>query len=222
MTLKINDTAPDFEAETTQGKINLYDWAKDSWIVLFSHPKNFTPVCTTELGALQSHKGEFDKRNVKILGLSIDPVEDHGKWSEDIKDVTGFKPEYPLIGDKDLAVAKAYGMLPASTEGSSDERTAADNATVRNVFVIGPDKKIKLILSYPMATGRNFPEILRVIDSLQLTAKHKVATPANWKQGEDVIIVPAVKEEEAKTLFPDGWNAVKPYLRIVKQPKTLN
>ena len=222
MTLKINDTAPDFEAETTQGKINLYDWAKDSWIVLFSHPKNFTPVCTTELGALQSHKGEFDKRNVKILGLSVDPVEDHGKWSEDIKDVTGFKPEYPLIGDKDLTIAKAYGMLPASTEGFSDERTAADNATVRNVFVIGPDKKIKLILSYPMATGRNFPEILRVIDSLQLTAKHKVATPANWKQGEDVIIVPAVKEEEAKTLFPDGWNAVKPYLRIVKQPKILN
>ena len=219
MTLKINDTAPDFEAETTQGKINLYDWAKDSWIVLFSHPKNFTPVCTTELGALQSHKGEFDKRNVKILGLSVDPVEDHGKWSEDIKDVTGFKPEYPLIGDKDLIIAKAYGMLPASTEGFSDGRTAADNATVRNVFVIGPDKKIKLILSYPMATGRNFPEILRVIDSLQLTAKHKVATPANWKQGEDVIIVPTVKEEEAKTLFPDGWNAVKPYLRIVKQPK---
>jgi alkyl hydroperoxide reductase subunit AhpC len=222
MTLKINDTAPDFEAETTQGKINLYDWAKDSWIVLFSHPKNFTPVCTTELGALQSHKGEFDKRNVKILGLSVDPVEDHGKWSEDIKDVTGFKPEYPLIGDKDLTIAKAYGMLPASTEGFSDERTAADNATVRNVFVIGPDKKIKLILSYPMATGRNFLEILRVIDSLQLTAKHKVATPANWKQGEDVIIVPTVKEEEAKTLFPDGWNAVKPYLRIVKQPKILN
>jgi alkyl hydroperoxide reductase subunit AhpC len=222
MTLKINDTAPDFEAETTQGKINLYDWAQDSWIVLFSHPKNFTPVCTTELGALQSHKGEFDKRNVKILGLSVDPVEDHGKWSEDIKDVTGFKPEYPLIGDKDLTIAKAYGMLPASTEGFSDERTAADNATVRNVFVIGPDKKIKLILSYPMATGRNFPEILRVIDSLQLTAKHKVATPANWKQGEDVIIVPTVKEEEAKTLFPDGWNAVKPYLRIVKQPKILN
>jgi alkyl hydroperoxide reductase subunit AhpC len=219
MTLKINDTAPDFEAETTQGKINLYDWAKDSWIVLFSHPKNFTPVCTTELGALQSHKGEFDKRNVKILGLSVDPVEDHGKWSEDIKDVTGFKPEYPLIGDKDLTIAKAYGMLPTSTEGFSDGRTAADNATVRNVFVIGPDKKIKLILSYPMATGRNFPEILRVIDSLQLTAKHKVATPANWKQGEDVIIVPTVKEEEAKTLFPDGWNAVKPYLRIVKQPK---
>ena len=222
MTLKINDTAPDFEAETTQGKINLYDWAKDSWIVLFSHPKNFTPVCTTELGALQSRKGEFDKRNVKILGLSVDPVEDHGKWSEDIKDVTGFKPEYPLIGDKDLTIAKAYGMLPASTEGFSDERTAADNATVRNVFVIGPDKKIKLILSYPMATGRNFPEILRVIDSLQLTAKHKVATPANWKQGEDVIIVPAVKEEEAKTLFPGGWNTVKPYLRIVKQPKILN
>ena len=218
MTLKINDTAPDFEAETTQGKINLYDWAKDSWIVLFSHPKNFTPVCTTELGALQSHKGEFDKRNVKILGLSVDPVEDHGKWSEDIKDVTGFKPEYPLIGDKDLTIAKAYGMLPASTEGFSDERTAADNATVRNVFVIGPDKKIKLILSYPMATGRNFPEILRVIDSLQLTAKHKVATPANWKQGEDVIIVPAVKDEEAKKLYPNGWETLKPYLRKVPDP----
>ena len=222
MSLKINSNAPNFEAETTHGKIDFYEWAGNNWVILFSHPKNFTPVCTTELGALQSHKVEFDKRNVKILGLSIDPVEDHGKWSEDIKDVTGFKPEYPLIGDKDLAVAKAYGMLPASAEGSSDGRTAADNATVRNVFVIGPDKKIKLILSYPMATGRNFPEILRVIDSLQLTAKHKVATPANWKQGEDVIIVPAVKEEEAQTLFPDGWNTVKPYLRIVKQPKTLN
>ena len=222
MTLKINDTAPNFDAETTKGKINLYDWAGDSWVVLFSHPKNFTPVCTTELGALQSHKSEFDKRNVKILGLSVDPVEDHGKWSDDIKDVTGHRPEYPLIGDKELKVAKAYGMLPASTEGSSDGRTAADNATVRNVFVIGPDKKIKLILSYPMATGRNFPEILRVIDSLQLTAKHKVATPADWKQGDDVIIIPAVKEEEAKTLFPDCWNTVKPYLRLVKQPKTLN
>ena len=219
MTLKINDTAPNFDAETTKGKINLYEWAGDSWVVLFSHPKNFTPVCTTELGALQSIKGEFDKRNVKILGLSVDPVEDHGKWSNDIKDVTGHHPEYPLIGDKDLKVSKTYGMLPASTEGSASGRTAVDNATVRNVFVIGPDKKIKLILSYPMATGRNFPEILRVIDSLQLTAKHKVATPANWKQGEDVIIVPAVKDEEAKTLFPNGWNAVKPYLRVVKQPK---
>ena len=218
MTLKINDTAPNFDAETTKGKINFYEWLEDSWAVLFSHPKNFTPVCTTELGALQSIKHEFDKRNVKILGLSVDPVEDHSKWSDDIKDVTGHYPEYPLIGDKDLHVAKTYGMLPANIEGSSQGRTAIDNATVRNVFVIGPDKKIKLILSYPMATGRNFPEILRVIDSLQLTVKHKVATPANWKQGEDVIIVPAVKEDEAKTLFPDGWNAVKPYLRIVKQP----
>ena len=219
MTLKINDTAPNFDAETTQGNINLYNWMGDSWVVLFSHPKNFTPVCTTELGALQSFKGEFDKRNVKILGLSVDPVEDHGKWSDDIKDVTGHKPEYPLIGDKDLKVAKAYGMLPAVAEGSSKERTAADNATVRNVFVISPDKKIKLILSYPMATGRNFPEILRVIDSLQLTAKHKVATPADWKQGDDVIIVPAVKDDEAKILFPDGWKTVKPYLRTVAQPK---
>jgi alkyl hydroperoxide reductase subunit AhpC len=218
MTLKINDTAPNFDAETTKGNINFYEWSGDSWVVLFSHPKNFTPVCTTELGALQSIKHEFDKRNVKILGLSVDPVEDHNKWSDDIKDVTGHYPEYPLIGDKDLHVAKTYGMLPANIEGSSQGRTAIDNATVRNVFVIGPDKKIKLILSYPMATGRNFPEILRVIDSLQLTAKHKVATPANWKQGEDVIIVPAVKEDEAKTLFPDGWNAIKPYLRIVKQP----
>ena len=203
MTLKINDTAPNFDAETTRGNINFYEWSGDSWVVLFSHPKNFTPVCTTELGALQSIKHEFDKRNVKILGLSVDPVEDHNKWSDDIKDVTGHYPEYPLIGDKDLHVAKTYGMLPANIEGSSQGRTAIDNATVRNVFVIGPDKKIKLILSYPMATGRNFPEILRVIDSLQLTAKHKVATPANWKQGEDVIIVPAVKEDEAKTLFPD-------------------
>jgi len=218
MTLKINDTAPNFDAETTKGNINFYEWSGDSWVVLFSHPKNFTPVCTTELGALQSIKHEFDKRNVKILGLSVDPVEDHNKWSDDIKDVTGHYPEYPLIGDKDLHVAKTYGMLPANIEGSSQGRTAIDNATVRNVFVIGPDKKIKLILSYPMATGRNFPEILRVIDSLQLTVKHKVATPANWKQGEDVIIVPAVKEDEAKTLFPDGWNAIKPYLRIVKQP----
>jgi alkyl hydroperoxide reductase subunit AhpC len=218
MTLKINDTAPNFDAETTRGNINFYEWSGDSWVVLFSHPKNFTPVCTTELGALQSIKHEFDKRNVKILGLSVDPVEDHNKWSDDIKDVTGYYPEYPLIGDKDLHVAKTYGMLPANIEGSSQGRTAIDNATVRNVFVIGPDKKIKLILSYPMATGRNFPEILRVIDSLQLTVKHKVATPANWKQGEDVIIIPAVKEDEAKTLFPDGWNAIKPYLRIVKQP----
>lgn len=219
MTLKINDTAPNFDAETTKGNINLYNWMGDSWVILFSHPKNFTPVCTTELGALQSFKSEFDKRNVKILGLSVDLVEDHKAWGNDIKDVTGYKPEYPLIGDKHLKVAKAYGMLPRATEGSSKERTAADNTTVRNVFVIGPDKKIKLILSYPMVTGRNFPEILRVIDSLQLTAKHKVATPADWKQGGDVIIVPAVKDDEAKILFPGGWKIAKPYLRTIAQPK---
>ena len=218
MTLKLNDTAPNFDSETTQGKINFYDWAKDNWIVLFSHPKNFTPVCTTELGALQSIKSEFDKRNVKIIGLSVDPVSDHGKWSEDILEVTGFKPEYPLIGDKDLSVSKLYGMLSARIGNSSVGRTAVDNQTVRNVFIIGPDKKIKLILTYPMATGRNFKEILRVIDSLQLTVKHKVATPANWSQGEDVIIVPAVKDDEAKSLFPNGWKTLKPYLRIVKQP----
>ncbi|MCI5053528.1 MAG: peroxiredoxin [Pelagibacteraceae bacterium] len=220
MTLKINDTAPNFDAETTIGKINFYDWAGDSWVVLFSHPKNFTPVCTTELGALESVKNEFDKRKVKILGLSVDPVEDHKKWSQDILDVTGHKPSYPLIGDKELSVSKLYGMLPTSLGNSSEGRTAVDNQTVRNVYIVGPDKKIKLILSYPMATGRNFDEILRVIDSLKLTVEHKVATPANWKQGGDVIIVPAVKDEEAKNLFPEGWQSPKPYIRVVKQPNT--
>jgi alkyl hydroperoxide reductase subunit AhpC len=219
MTLKINDEAPNFDAETTHGKINFHDWVNNSWVVLFSHPKNFTPVCTTELGALESIKDEFDKREVKILGLSVDPVEDHEKWSNDIFDVTGHKPSYPLIGDKDLNISKLYRMLPSTTGNDSRGRTAADNQTVRNVNIIGPDKKIKLVLTYPMATGRNFDEILRVIDSLKLTVEYKVATPANWKQGEDVIIVPAVKDEEAKTLFPDGWNSPKPYLRFVKQSK---
>jgi alkyl hydroperoxide reductase subunit AhpC len=222
MTLKINDTAPNFDAETTIGKINFYDWAGDSWVVLFSHPKNFTPVCTTELGALESVKNEFDKREVKILGLSVDPVEDHKKWSQDILDVTGHKPSYPLIGDKELSVSKLYGMLPTSLGNSSEGRTAVDNQTVRNAYIVGPDKKIKLILSYPMATGRNFDEILRVIDSLKLTVEHKVATPANWKQGGDVIIVPAVKDEEAKNLFPEGWQSPKPYIRVVKQPNNNN
>jgi alkyl hydroperoxide reductase subunit AhpC len=219
MTLKINDEAPNFDAETTHGKINFHDWVNNSWVVLFSHPKNFTPVCTTELGALESIKDEFDKREVKILGLSVDPVEDHEKWSNDIFDVTGHKPSYPLIGDKDLNISKLYRMLPSTTGNDSRGRTAADNQTVRNVYIIGPDKKIKLVLTYPMATGRNFDEILRVIDSLKLTVEYKVATPANWKQGEDVIIVPAVKDEEAKTLFPDGWNSPNPYLRFVKQSK---
>ena len=211
-----------FDAETTIGKINFYDWAGDSWVVLFSHPKNFTPVCTTELGALESVKNEFDKRKVKILGLSVDPVEDHKKWSQDILDVTGHKPSYPLIGDKELSVSKLYGMLPTSLGNSSEGRTAIDNQTVRNVYIVGPDKKIKLILSYPMATGRNFDEILRVVDSLKLTVEHKVATPANWKQGGDVIIVPAVKDEEAKNLFPEGWQSPKPYIRVVKQPNNNN
>jgi len=218
MTLRLTDLAPNFDAETTQGKINFHKWAGDSWVVLFSHPKDFTPVCTTELGSLESIKPEFDKRNVKIIGLSVDPISDHKKWSEDIKEVTGYKPSYPIIGDENLHVAKLYGLLSGSTSGSSKGRTAVDNQTVRTVFVIGPDKKVKLFLTYPMATGRNFLEILRTIDSIQLTAKYKVATPAGWKQGEDVIIVPAVKDDEAKKLFPKGWKAVKPYLRIIKQP----
>jgi len=218
MTLRLTDLAPNFDAETTQGKINLHKWAGDSWVVLFSHPKDFTPVCTTELGSLESIKSEFDKRNVKIIGLSVDPISDHKKWSEDIKEVTGYKPSYPIIGDENLHVAKLYGLLPGSTSGSSKGRTAVDNQTVRTVYVIGPDKKVKLLLTYPMATGRNFLEILRVIDSIQLTVKYKVATPAGWKQGEDVIIVPAVKDDEAKKLFPEGWKAVKPYLRVIKQP----
>jgi len=218
MTLRLADLAPNFDAETTQGKINFHKWAGDSWVVLFSHPKDFTPVCTTELGSLESIKPEFDKRNVKVIGLSVDPISDHKKWSEDIKEVTGYKPSYPIIGDENLHVAKLYGLLSGSTSGSSKGRTAVDNQTVRTVYVIGPDKKVKLLLTYPMATGRNFLEILRVIDSIQLTVKYKVATPAGWKQGEDVIIVPAVKDDEAKKLFPEGWKAVKPYLRIIKQP----
>ncbi|MDB5601486.1 MAG: peroxidase [Xanthobacteraceae bacterium] len=219
MALSLNDTAPDFEANTTQGKIRFHDWIGDSWAVLFSHPKDFTPVCTTELGYMAKIKPEFDKRNTKIIGLSVDPVENHAKWSIDIAETQGTAPNYPMIGDTDLSISKAYGMLPAATAGSSDGRTANDNATVRNVFVIGPDKKIKLILVYPMSTGRNFDEVLRVIDSLQLTAKHKVATPAQWKQGEDVIIAGSVSEEDAKKAFPDGWKSPRPYIRIVPQPK---
>ncbi len=219
MTLKIGDTAPDFEAETTEGKIKFHDWIGDSWAVLFSHPKDFTPVCTTELGYMAKIKPEFDRRNVKIIGLSVDPVDNHAKWAKDIEETQGTAPNYPMIGDTDLKVSKAYGMLPAQTAGSSDGRTAADNQTVRNVFVIGPDKKIKLILVYPMTTGRNFDEVLRVIDSLQLTAKHKVATPAQWQQGGDVIISGSVTDEEAKKTYPQGWKSPRPYIRIVPQPK---
>jgi alkyl hydroperoxide reductase subunit AhpC len=219
MALALGDTAPDFEAETTQGKIKFHDWIGDSWAVLFSHPKDFTPICTTELGAMARMKPEFDKRGVKIIGLSVDPVENHAKWAEDIKETQGFAPNYPMIGDTDLKVAKLYGMLPADTPGGSDGRTAAANATVRTVFVIGPDKKIKLHLAYPMTTGRNFDEILRVIDSMQLTAKHKVATPVNWKNGEDVVIISSVSDEDAKKTYPQGWKAPRPYLRIVPQPR---
>ena len=219
MSLSIGDVAPDFEADTTQGHIKFHDWIGDSWAVLFSHPKDFTPVCTTELGYMAKLKPEFDKRNVKIIGLSVDPVENHARWAGDIEETQGFKPNYPMIGDTDLKVAKLYGMLPASTSGVAGERTAADNMTVRTVFVIGPDKKIKLMISYPMTTGRNFDEVLRVIDSLQLTAKHRVATPVNWKQGEDVIIAGSVSDDEAKTIYPSGWKAPRPYLRIVPQPK---
>lgn len=218
MSLKIGDTAPDFTAESTHGTIRFHEWLGDSWGVLFSHPKDFTPVCTTELGAAAVMKPEFDRRNVKIIGLSVDPVEDHHAWSKDIQEVSGQPVSYPLIGDADLAVAKRYGMLPAGAGDSSAGRTAADNATVRSVYIIGPDKLIKLILQYPMTTGRNFAEILRVIDSMQLTAKHRVATPADWQQGQDVIIVPAVGDEEARRKFPQGWTAPKPYLRIVAQP----
>ncbi len=218
MTLLIGETAPDFTADTTEGRISFYDWVGDSWCVIFSHPKDFTPVCTTELGTMAGIKPEFDKRNTKIIGLSVDPVEDHVRWSKDIEDTMGTAPNYPMIGDHDLAVAKLYRMLPADAGDSAKGRTAADNATVRNVYVIGPDKKVKLALSYPMSTGRNFAEILRAIDSLQLTARHQVATPANWQQGEDVIIVPAVSDEAAKVKFPDGWRAPKPYMRVVKQP----
>ena len=219
MTLQINSDAPDFVADTTEGKIKFHEWLGDSWGVLFSHPRDFTPVCTTELGNLAKLKVEFDKRGVKIIGLSVDPVENHAKWSKDIEETQGFAPNYPMIGDGDYNVSKLYGMLPAAVSGDPTKRTAADNATVRNVFIIGPDKKIKLVLVYPMTTGRNFDEVLRVIDSLQLTAKHKVATPVNWKQGDDVIIAGSVSDEEAKKQYPNGWKAPRPYLRIVPQPK---
>ncbi len=219
MSLQINDTAPDFTAETTAGKIRFHEWIGDSWAVLFSHPKDFTPVCTTELGYMARIKPEFDKRNVKIIGLSVDAVDNHSKWASDIKETQGTAPNYPIIGDSDLNVAKLYGMLPASASGDASKRTPADNLTVRNVFVVGPDKKIKLILVYPMTTGRNFDEVLRVVDSLQLTAKHKVATPVNWRPGEDVIIAGSVSDEEAKKVYPQGWKAPRPYLRIVPQPK---
>ncbi len=219
MSLRINDVAPDFTAQTTQGEISFHEWLGDSWGVLFSHPKDFTPVCTTELGYMAGLEKEFEKRNCKIIGLSVDPVENHSEWAKDIEETQGHKVNYPMIGDHDLAVAKLYNMLPAEEPGTSEGRTAATNATVRSVFIVGPDKTIKLMLTYPMTTGRNFDEILRVLDSMQLTAKHKVATPVNWRHGEDVIIVPAVSDEEAKGMFPDGWNTIKPYLRTVKQPK---
>ena len=219
MALKLGDTAPDFEANTTEGSIRFHEWLGDSWGVLFSHPKDFTPVCTTELGYMARIKPDFDKRNVKVIGLSVDPVENHARWANDIKETQGHAPNYPMIGDTDLKVSKLYGMLPAALEGSSEGRTAMDNMTVRNVFVVGPDKKVKLILVYPMTTGRNFDEVLRVIDSLQMTAKHKVATPANWKQGDDVIIAGSVSDDDAKKIYPEGWKAPKPYLRIVPQPK---
>ena len=218
MSLRINDIAPDFTTSTTQGEISLHDWIGDGWAILFSHPKDFTPVCTTELGSLAKLEPEFAKRNVKVIGLSVDPVNDHNAWLDDIEEVTSARPGYPIIADSELKIAKLYGMLPTSIEGSSDGRTAVDNQTVRTVFVVGPDKRIKLFLTYPMATGRNFNELLRVIDSIQLTAKYKVATPANWNRGDDVIIVPSVKDKEAKELFPDGWTAVKPYLRKVADP----
>jgi alkyl hydroperoxide reductase subunit AhpC len=219
MALQLGDTAPDFQAETTEGDISFHDWLGDSWGVLFSHPRNFTPVCTTELGYMASIKPEFDKRGVKIIGLSVDPVENHPKWAEDIAETQGTAPNYPIISDSDHQIAKSYGMLPGDVSGDPTERTPADNQTLRNVFVIGPDKKIKLILVYPMTTGRNFDEVLRVIDSLQLTANSKVATPAQWKQGDDVIIAGSVSDDDAKELFPDGWESPLPYMRVVKQPK---
>jgi len=218
MTLQLGDVAPDFEAHTSEGPIHFHDWIDGSWAVLFSHPKDFTPVCTTELGYMAKIKPEFDRRGVKIIGLSVDQTGKHEQWANDIEETQGYAPNYPIIGDSDFNVSKLYGMLPASTEGDSDTRTPADNQTVRNVFVIGPDKKIKLILVYPMTTGRNFDEVLRVIDSLQLTANHKVATPVNWKPGEKVIIAGSVSEDEAKATYPDGWETPKPYIRIVPQP----
>ena len=219
MALQLGDTAPDFEADTTEGRIRFHDWIGDSWVVLFSHPRDFTPVCTTELGYMAKIKPDFDSRGVKVIGLSVDPVDNHAKWAADIEETQGFAPNYPMIGDADFNVSILYDMLPASTSGDPATRTAADNQTVRNVFVIGPDKKIKLVLVYPMTTGRNFQEILRVIDSLQMTAKHRVATPADWKQGEDVIIAGSVTDDEAKTIYPQGWKSPKPYIRIVPQPK---
>ncbi|HIJ42602.1 MAG: peroxiredoxin [Rhodospirillales bacterium] len=219
MSLRIGSEAPDFTAETTEGTIHLHEWMGDGWCLLFSHPKDFTPVCTTELGSVAKLKPEFDKRGIKAIGLSVDSVADHIAWSKDIEETQGAAVNYPLIGDEDLAVAKLYGMLPAETPGSAEGRTAADNLTVRNVYLIGPDKQIKLILIYPMATGRNFDEILRVIDSVQLTANHQVATPANWRHGEEVIIVPTVSDEAAKAKYPDGWRTEKPYLRYVPEPK---
>ena len=218
MALTIGSTAPDFEADTTEGRIRFHEWIGDGWAVLFSHPKDFTPVCTTELGYMAKIKPEFDKRNTKIIGLSVDPVDDHKRWSNDIKETQGTAPNYPMIGDPDLKISKEWGMLPADASGDSSGRKAADNQTVRNVYVIGPDKKIKLVLVYPMTTGRNFDEVLRVIDSLQLTAKHKVATPVNWKQGEKVIIAGSVSDDEAKQTYPQGWESPKPYIRIVPQP----
>jgi alkyl hydroperoxide reductase subunit AhpC len=219
MTLQIGTTAPDFEAETTEGTINFHEWIGDSWAVLFSHPKDFTPVCTTELGYMASIKPEFDSRGVKIIGLSVDGVDNHAEWSKDIEETQGHAPNYPIIGDSDFKVSKLYGMLPADTEGEATERTPADNQTVRNVFVIGPDKKVKLILVYPMTTGRNFDEVLRVVDSLQLTANHKVSTPAQWTDGDDVIIAGSVSDEAAKEIYPDGWESPRPYIRIVPQPR---
>jgi len=220
MTLQIGEIAPDFTQESTEGPLHFHEWIGSSWCVLFSHPKDFTPVCTTELGYMAKLKPEFDKRNCKIIGLSVDPVSDHSRWSNDIKETQGFAPNYPMLGDGDFKVSKLYGMLPASTSGDPSKRTPADNQTVRNVFLIGPDKKIKFIAVYPMTTGRNFDEVLRVLDSIQLTAKHKVATPVNWKQGEDVIIAGSVSDEEAKKIYPQGWKAPRPYIRIVPQPKS--
>jgi alkyl hydroperoxide reductase subunit AhpC len=219
MALQIGDTAPDFTAKTTEGELSFHEWIGEGWAVLFSHPKDFTPVCTTELGYMARLKPEFEKRNTKVVGLSVDPVENHARWSKDIEETQGVAPNYPMIGDTELEVSKLYNMLPATAGDSSEGRTAVDNATVRTVYVVGPDKKIKLMIAYPMSTGRNFDEILRVLDSLQLTARHQVATPVNWRQGEDVIIVPAVSDEAAKEKYPDGWKAPKPYLRIVPQPK---
>ncbi len=219
MALRLGDTAPDFEQDSTEGKINFHKWLGDSWGILFSHPKDFTPVCTTELGYMAKLKPEFDKRNTKIIGLSVDPVGNHSKWAKDIEETQGHAVNYPLIGDSDLRVAKAYDMLPAEAGNSSEGRTPADNATVRSVFVIGPDKKVKASLTYPMSTGRNFDEVLRLLDSCQLTAKHTVATPVNWKQGEDVIIPPSVSDDAAKQKYPNGWKSLKPYLRIIPQPR---